>query len=211
DLIGRVPFDAFLKKYFETFAFRWVDDRNFLALLRSTIAFDEQAMRVDGWVYGTGVPSNITAPTSSVLLSRAQQRATAFNNGTPFSQLNPQTWSDVDIDLFVQIAPMNASRMAEIDAALGLSLRVTPPLSWLVAAGYANYTPALPAIERALMRGGPNSWITTIYRALSSTSSGRTRALDIFSRARDRYHDNIENSVNQILNSNNANLEENAA
>ncbi|HEX7832866.1 MAG TPA: leukotriene A4 hydrolase C-terminal domain-containing protein, partial [Thermoanaerobaculia bacterium] len=211
DRIGRVPFDAFLKKYFETFAFRWVDDRNFLALLRSTIAFDEQAMRVDEWVYGTGVPSNITAPTSSVLLSRAQQRATAFNNGTPFSQLNPQTWSDVDIDLFVQIAPMNASRMAEIDAALGLSLRVTPPLSWLVAAGYANYTPALPAIERALMRGGPNSWITTIYRALSSTSSGRTRALDIFSRARDRYHDNIENSVNQILNSNNANLEENAA
>lgn len=202
DRIGRVPFDAFLKKYFETFAFRWVDDRNFVALLRASTSFDEDAMRLDEWLYATGLPSNVTAPASSTIFTRVQQRATAFNSGTPIAQLNPQTWTDEEIDLFLQLATLASNRMAEIDAALGLSLRVTPPLTWLLAAAYANYSPAMPAIERALMRGGPNGWITNLYRALASTAAGRTRALDIFSRARDRYHDAIEAQVNQILNPN---------
>jgi len=199
DRIGREPFDAFLKTYFETFRYRWIDDRNFLALLRREIDVDEAALRLDDWLYGTGVPTNITAPSTSALYSRVQQRANAFNSGTPIAQLNPQTWSDVEGDLFVQYASITPARLSEVDAALGMSVRVTPPYAWLIVTASANYSPAMPAVERALMRGGPNSWIPNLYRALVTTSSGRTRALDIFSKARDRYSDGVANTVDHIL------------
>ncbi len=202
DRLGRVPFDAFLKRYFETFAFRWVDDRNFLAVLRSSADIDEEAMLLDEWLYGAGLPTNLTAPTSSTFFTRVQQRASAFNSGTSISQLAPQSWTDPESELFLQLANLSSARLAEVDAALGLSLRVTPPFTWLVAAAYANYSPAMPAIERALLRGGPNGWITPLYRGLASTSSGRTRALEIFSRARSRYHSGIEAQVERILNPN---------
>ncbi|HEX2832081.1 MAG TPA: M1 family aminopeptidase/hydrolase [Thermoanaerobaculia bacterium] len=210
DRIGRANFDAFLKAYFHAFAFRWVDDRNFLAFLRANATFDESAMQLDEWLYGKGLPSNVTAPATSTFFSRVEARAAAFNTGTPFTQLQPQTWSDAELDLFLQLANLTPGRMTEIDTALGLSLRVTPPLTWLLAAGYNTYAPAMPALERALMRGGPNSWITALYRALANTSSGRTKALEIFSRARDRYLDSIAGQVNLILNPPKAE-EENAA
>jgi leukotriene-A4 hydrolase len=211
DRIGRTPFDAFLKAYFQTFAFRWVDHRNFLAFLRARTTFDEDAMQIDEWLYGTGLPSNITAPATSAFFDRVQQRANAFNSGTPIAQLNPQAWTDPEIDLFVQLVNLNASRMTEVDAALGLSLRVTPPLTWLVAAGYNSYAPAMPAIERALLRGGPNGWIPSIYRGLASTNNGRTKAVEIFNHARDRYHDGIAGQVNLILYPPRAEQERNAA
>ncbi|HET8798234.1 MAG TPA: M1 family aminopeptidase/hydrolase [Thermoanaerobaculia bacterium] len=205
DRIGRASFDAFLRAYFAAFSYRWIDHRNFLAFLRASVPVDESALRLEEWIYGTGLPSNVTAPASSTFYARVQQRANAFNAGTPVAQLNPQNWSEPEADLFLQLIALSSSRMAELDAAFGLSLRVTPPLVWLGAAATHNYTPGLPAVERALLRGGPNSWILNLYRALSTTSSGRTRALDIFQRSRDRYADYVEAQVESILNPGNSN------
>ncbi len=200
DRIGRAQFDAFLKTYFQTFNFRWVDDRNFLAALRANTTFDESTMQLEQWLYGTGLPSNVSAPATSTFYDRVAQRATQFNTGTAFAQLDPKAWSDAELDLFLQLTNLTPERMASIDASLGLSMRVTPPLTWLLAAGYAGYTPAMPAIERALMRGGPNGWITAIYRALITTSSGRAKGQEIFNLARDRYHESTAAQVNLILN-----------
>jgi hypothetical protein len=128
-------------------------------------------------------------------------RAMAFNSGTPVAQLAPSTWSDVELELFLQFAapqPLRA-RMAEVDAAFGLSMRNTPPTTWLIHAANASYSPAMPAIERVLLRGGPNGTITQLYNALRFTPANRTFAAQMFAQARKRYHPNVEAFVAQLV------------
>jgi aminopeptidase N len=202
DRIGRAQFDQFLWLYFRAFAYRWIDHTNFLAFLRAQALSGkpelEQSLRLEEWLYQPGLPSNLTVPTTSFLNERAKQRATAFSSGTPISSLAPETWTMTDITLFLQTAVLG-SRMAEVDAALGLSAHPAPPTSWLVASIRANYAPGIAAAERLVARYGPRSRVTTIYRTLNETSSGRTRALALFAQHRAVYDLTTENAIAVIL------------
>ena len=201
DHIGRARFDEFLQRYFRAFAYRWVDDQQFTAFLRATVLTPEleEEVRLAEWLYEPGLPSNVTAPATSAIVNRVQQRAALFVAGTNITQLQPETWTPVELDGFLTTVQATAlrSRMAEVDAALGLSARTTPPLAWLTHATHAHYSPANAAVERALMRGGPTGWVLSLYNALAQVD--HTRALDIFNRARGRYRDDIEAQVESIL------------
>jgi len=201
DLLGRPTLDAFLHRWFDQFAYRWVDDQMFLSTL-APFSAGRDDLRLQEWIYQPGLPSNVTAPTSSAIFTRALDRAQAFHNGTPIAQLAPSTWTETDLEQFLSVVPplTLGGRMAEVDAAFGLSLRVTPPLAWLVTAAQAGYTPARPAIERVLLRGGPNNWVTQLYASLRFSQSNLAFARDVFAKARKRYHPNVEASVQQMLN-----------
>ena len=198
DLAGRAAFDAFLRRYFGAFAYRWVDDQAFLAFLRESFPDPglQESMKLDEWVYAPGLPSNITAPASSEVWNRVVSRASQFAAGSSVTDLAPATWREYELDLFLQFAQSAVrARMAEVDAVLGLSARVTPPTSWLLHAIATNYEPANAALERVLARGGSNSTILQLYNALLQTPSGQSRALELFNRYRERYDDAVEAQI----------------
>lgn len=204
DHIGRATFDAFLRRYFQIFAFRWVDDQNFLALLRELAirgdAALEERLRINEWLYEPGLPSNVTAPPTSAIWTRVTGRIDRFLGGTRMSQLDVASWSQLETDLFITYVPgeILRPRMAEVDAALGLSFLNTPPLGWLVQTVEAKYQPSMPAVERALMRGSPNGWITAIYNAYVRAGR-RDEGRALFARARKRYREDVERQVATIL------------
>ena len=202
DLAGREAFDAFLRRYFGAFAYRWVDHKAFLEFFRESFPDPalQQSMKLEEWVYQPGLPSNVTAPASSQVWSRAMSRASQFAAGASFESLAPATWREYELQPFLQLAQTSVrARMAEVDAVLGLSNRVTPPAVWLLHAIAAGYEPANAGLERALARGGSNGLLLQLYTALAQTPSGRTRALDLFTRYRDRYHDAIEAQIESLL------------
>src|SRR6185503_7626110 len=180
DVLGRTTLDACLREYFADRTFHWTDDRNFIAALRERVGMQRMIdARVTEWIYFSGLPENITAPVQSSFLNRVHARVNAFTAG---GHLNVQGWTETETELFLQLVPFQTfrSRTSDIDAALGLSLRETPPLIFLTRAISAGYTPANAAVERVLMHGGPNNWMTSIYSALVSTN--RQRAVDLFNR-----------------------------
>lgn len=200
DLLGRTTLDRFLRDYFRSFSFRWVDDRTFLARLAATLGHAPDAsLRIDEWIYGTRLPSNVTAPISSPMFDRMRGKASLFNGGATIASLDPQSWTETELDLF--LGGLNAatptSRLAEIDAALGLSFRAAPPLNWLRLAITNRYAPADAAVERVLMRGGSNGTMTAIYSWLVPVN--RSRAQQIFNAARPRYHGNVVIQVEKLL------------
>ncbi|MDQ3282570.1 MAG: M1 family aminopeptidase/hydrolase [Acidobacteriota bacterium] len=204
DLIGRETFDFFLKRYFQVHAFRWVDDESFLAALHTfALAGNpdlEDHLQLDAWLYGTSIPSNITAPTSSAILDRATQRANAFASGTKIAQLNPASWSQLDRDQFLAVVNKTQlrSRMAEVDAAFGLASRQSAPLVWLTQSIIAHYEPGMVLVERALMRGGPSSWMVSLYTTMNDNGM-HDKAVEIFGRARKRYSLSLELQLKQLL------------
>lgn len=204
DHLGRETLDRFLRRYFQVFAFRWVDDVNFLALLREVAirgdAELEAELDLDEWLYQRGLPVNLVSGTSSAVYDRSLQRAQAFAGGAHISTLAPATWTNLELEVFLALTAPGVlrSRMVEMDAALQLSSRTTPPFTWLIRSIEAGYEPGLVAVERALMRGGPNSWIPSLYQAL--VNNGHTeRAQSIFAQARRRYLQNIETFVDGLL------------
>jgi aminopeptidase N len=205
DTIGRPAFDAFLRRYFQLFAFRWADDQTFLAALHALVLDGDPALepklRLDEWLYEPGLPSNVTAATSSVIFSRVQQRVAQFSSGTPLAQLSPSTWLPGELEMFLSGVSSTAvqSHMAELDATFGLSALNSPPLDWLRHSIYNHYEPGLAGVERALLRGGGNNTIVTIYGWLSEVPSLHSRALTIFAQARKRYHPDVEAQVASIL------------
>ena len=200
DLLGRTTLDRFLRDYFRSFSFRWVDDRTFLARLAATLGHAPDAsLRVDEWIYGTRLPTNVTAPASSAMYDRMRGKASLFNGGATIDSLDPQAWTETELDLFLGAlnAFTPAPRLAQIDAALGLSLRAAPPLNWLKLALTNGYAPADAAVERVLMRGGTNGNMTAIYSWLIPVN--RARAQQIFNAARARYHPNVATQVEKML------------
>jgi leukotriene-A4 hydrolase len=199
DTMGREQFDQFIWRYFRTFSYRWIDDQNFLAFLRTAITPELEAkLQLQKWVYEPGVPANITAPATSVLYNRAAERANRFNSGTQMSQLAPATWSTLEITIFLQTAGVT-TRMAEVDAALGLSNRPSPPTAWLNAAIRSNYAPGMAAVQRAIARPGPRSRLVSLYTTLAETTAGKTLALQWFNQYREVYDVGTEIRVAQVL------------
>ncbi|HEX6159153.1 MAG TPA: leukotriene A4 hydrolase C-terminal domain-containing protein [Thermoanaerobaculia bacterium] len=197
DHLGRDRFDPILRTYFNRFAFTWVDDDRFIAYLRENHVPVEE-LRVSEWIYNAGIPSNITAPTSSEIFRSVQGEAQRFAGGTAFAQIDRTGWTDLHIDLFLQLAPI-ANRLGEIDAVLNLSTRNIPPLRWLLAGINARHEPIWAGVERVLMRGGTNSTVVALYAALVSRGE-MARAQAIYAVARDRYAPSVRSQVEALLN-----------
>ena len=202
DELGRHAMDAFVREYFRRFRLRWVDDAQFLAFLRSAALGNDSTLdsrlRLEEWIYGMGLPSNVTAPTNSALYDDVAARAESFRAGG--SAMLPAGWTSVESDLFLSLIGNAAyARMAELDATHGLSDRVTPPFAWLAHSIRSSYAPGLAALDRILMRGGPNSWMTSLYRMLAETPEGKTLARTIFERAKARYHPAVRAEVEMLL------------
>jgi len=204
DALGRATVDAFLRGYFADRAFHWTDDRNFVAALRDAVGQERLSnAQVMEWIYFAGIPSNLAAGQQSVVFDRVLNRVNAFNSG---GKLNVQGWTDLETELFVQLISFSTfrSRASEIDAALGLSFRETPPLAFLTRSIAAGYTPANAAVERVLMHGGPNNWMLSIYSTMTSNGQ-RQRASDLLARYRDRYHPEVVRQIEKLLAQSNTN------
>lgn len=203
DLTGREEFDRFLRRYFDRYAYRSIDELAFLRLFRDTVVAErpslEGVLQLDTWIYGSGLPANVTAPESSRIYDRVAAEASAFRTGKSVSALNTSGWNDLELGLFLSLIPISVQRMAELDAAFGLTMRASPPGAWLSAVARNGYSPGMVAVERILMRGGHNSTVASLYSELSRTAAGKEFALSVYSRARDRYDPSIQAYVDDLL------------
>jgi aminopeptidase N len=195
--VGRSTFDAVIDAYLEANPFHWVDDISFrTALANAGVDFSE--LQVDAWMYGTGLPSNISSPTVSTLAQRVISRANAFRKGTALSALNPGDWSTVEDQFFLQqIQDIIVPRMTELDASLGLSKRATPPTVWIVAMATRLSATDKGYLDGYLARGLVNS--LAVWYKLSQTTAGRQYAIALYPRVKDAYDSNSQFIITSYL------------
>lgn len=196
--LGRETFDELVLRWFGRHQYRWVDDEAFVAELRRTPGLDADELRIDEWIYGTGLPSNVTAPTRSALWDRIAVQADRFKRGTPAASLDTSGWGDQEVDLFLwQITTHIRARMAELDAKFDLSSMKSPSVHWLINVAATFYQPGMPMLERYLMLGGFN--VISIYAELAKTNAGMSYARAFYENARSHYTPGIRGSVESIL------------
>src|SRR5262249_32179638 len=91
--VGRERFDAFLRGYFDRFAFQSMTTEQFLAYLNEELlAPNGVTFDTDAWVHGTGLPPNAPVPTSD-RFDLVDAEIARLSVGTAPHELSTGDWS----------------------------------------------------------------------------------------------------------------------
>ncbi|MBA3677413.1 MAG: M1 family metallopeptidase [Sphingosinicella sp.] len=207
--VGRERFDAYLRSYFDRFAFQPMTTNVFLADLRKNLIKGDQALegslKIDEWVFRPGIPDNAIAP-QSPRFARVDQAAQRFAAaGTAPESLGFADWVTAERVRFLNALPRSlpAERLADLDRALGLSNTGNSEIlfAWLRLAIANRYDPAVPAIDRFLTSMGRRKFAAPLYEDLVAQGAwGRPIAQRIYAKARPTYHSVTSGSVDKLLN-----------
>ncbi len=204
--VGRAKLDAFLRSYFDTFAFQSMDTARFVAYLKQQLLGGDEALaqqlQIDAWIYGPGVPANAPQPYSEAFVA-VDQAVQAFAAGTPAAQLTTAGWTTHHWLHFIRNLPekLDAQRMADLDAAFHFSDSGNSEIlaAWLIEVIDSQYEPAYPALERFLTAVGRRKYLKPLYTEMAKTPAGAEMALRIYEKARPGYHSVSQSTVDQIL------------
>lgn len=208
--VGRERWDAFLRSYFDRFAFESMDTPTFLSLLKSELlepaGVSPEDLQLEAWVHGPGVPDN-EPHFESDAFDRVDAEVARLLAGTAAADLDTDGWVSQQWVHFVRALPLDlgVDRMAEVDAAFGFtsSGNIEVATAWLelaVASGHAFETPAVDqALAEFLVRHGRALYVRKVYEKLAATEQGLARAREIYVTARPTYHPVTQAVVDRIL------------
>jgi len=194
-VFGRAEFDAFLRTYFDHFAFQSVTTEEALAYLRAELfaRFPDKAaaIPVDEWVYHPGLPSS--APRA-----RSPRFEKIAAGAGPSKHWKTQEWLE-----FLQTLPrpISIATMAQIDNEWNLTHSGNYEIlaEWLGLAIQTEYSPAFSRIHAFLHEVGRTRMLRQLYSEMMKTESGQKMAREIYATARRGYHPMAQTVVDKIL------------
>jgi leukotriene-A4 hydrolase len=193
-LYGRQALDAFLQRWFAQHAFQSVTTATFLAFLErellATNATAAQQLDLQQWIESGGVPADAPVP-ASALFAAVDQALAEWQGGRQPAELSTKGWvSQQWLRFLGGLGVPDKQRMQALDAAFGFTRSGNSEIlcAWLVLAVKADYGAVDRRLELFLQTVGRRKFLKPIYEALLATPAGKERAVDIYQRARPRYH-----------------------
>jgi hypothetical protein len=205
--VGRVPFDAWLKGWFDRHRFQPVTAAMFLADLRANLVKGDPALEkklmLDQWVYQPGIPAN-AVPADPQAFAAIDTASAAFaKGGSPdvaawngyttderlrFLNRLPRTIDKARLDALAQAFSLNTSNNSEV------------MFAWLDLATRNRYDPAVPALEHFLTSVGRGKFVRPLYTTLYADAAwGRPIVRRIYASARPLYHPLVTRDVDKVM------------
>ncbi|MDP1737516.1 MAG: M1 family metallopeptidase [Caulobacter sp.] len=204
---GRGRWDAYLRGYFDRFAFQPQTTAGFLADLREHLVKGDAAleakMQLDEWVYQPGVPSGAYHLPSPALLKVDAARA-AFLAGGPVAAIPGKGWTTQEWKRFLDGLPrkLTAAQLAELDGAFGLSASTNAYVrsGWLELVVANRWAPGLPSLEQFLGSVGRGLFIRPLYTGLSKDREwGLPLARRFFNQSKATYHPSLAAGIEKTI------------
>lgn len=196
---GRETWDAYLRGYFDRYAFKPQTTAGFLADLREHLVKGDAALeaklQLDEWVYKPGIPSGAYHKASPALLKVDEARA-AFLAGGPASAVPGKGWTTQQWKRFLDGLPrkLTPAQMTELDATFGLSASTNAYIrsAWLELVVANRYEPGLASLESFLGSVGRGLFIRPLYVGLLKDKDwGVPLARKYFEQSKTTYHPSI--------------------
>jgi aminopeptidase N len=203
---GREHFDAFLRGYFDRFAYKAVSTAQFLQYLHETLLDRYSgivtAAEVDQWVNGPGIPAYAVLPPSNLFQPVDDARAAYLAGKLQPKQLGTDWVSEQWIYFFDNTpTPLSTPQLAALDKEREFSKNRDGALerSWLSQVIAADYRPAFPQLEQFLTRVGEVKLIVPLYVQLMKSDSGTTLARHVYTKARPTYTQDAVTALDPII------------
>jgi aminopeptidase N len=204
---GRERFDAFLRGYFEHFAFQSISTAQFRDYARLHLLGPEPARvseaEFDAWLYQPGVPDTAPQVISSRLAAvDAAREAWQAGAGLPEPAVTA-AWSTQEWVHFLEGLPqaLDPGQLAALDAEYQFTGTPNPEIAqrWYPLTVRSGYTTARPALAEFLGRVGRRKLVMPIYKALAATPDGLAFAREVFAKARPALHPITVGSIETAL------------
>ncbi len=196
---GRERWDAYLRGYFDRFAFQPQTTAGFLADLRKHLVKGDAALeaklQLDEWVYQPGIPSGAYHKPSPALLKVDEARA-AFLAGGAASAVPGKGWTTQQWKRFLDGLPrkLTTAQMGELDGAFALSASTNAYVrsAWLELVVANRYAPGLASLESFLGEVGRGLFVRPLYIGLLKDKDwGVPLARKYFDASKTTYHPSI--------------------
>lgn len=203
---GRENFDAFLRDYFDHFAFQAITTEDFAAYfvdkLVSKYPDAVSPEEIEEWLYKPGLPETAEVPQSDAFAKVSEWREKWHSGVIAASAIPVADWTAHEWLHFLNSLPadVSADRLSELDAAFSLTGTANDEIAfaWYMQAIKAGYEPAFPAIESFLLRVGRGKFINRLYKALADNGR-KVFALEVYEKARPGYHPVTQGNIDEIL------------
>ncbi|HEU0277524.1 MAG TPA: M1 family metallopeptidase [Rhodanobacteraceae bacterium] len=193
---GRAAFDAFLKDYFDHFAWHSITTEEMLAYLQPNL-IDRypgrmDATEVEAWIHGTGIPKDAPVPEVPRFTAIDREREAFLAGRLAAAGLDAKTWNTQErmyfLDRLPDAPPLAA--MQALDAAWHLTGTPNAEIGmrWYVHAIGAGDAAVWPAAAEHMTRIGRMYLTTPVYRALLTTPAGFAYAEQVYAKAKPGYH-----------------------
>jgi hypothetical protein len=205
-LFGRERFDAFLRGYFDHFAFKSITTEQFLGYLQENLLdrFPGVVTReqVNAWVFAPGLPADAVLPATTAFQPVDGARSGWLDGSLSTKKYKPD-WVAQQWIYFLDKMPLNlsAAQLADLDKSFALSKSPNAEIehSWLMLVVANNYQPGFPRLEEYLKTIGRTKLIAPLYEALMKSESGTEFAKRVFKEARPGYHSETVKAVEAIV------------
>ena len=203
---GRERFDAFLRGYFEHFAFKSVNSEQFISYLQENLLdrFPGIVTRaqVNAWILSPGLPADAVLPVTT-LFEPVDAARDAWLAGKRPAKLIGAGWAAQQWLYFLDGMPptLAAAQLADLDKAFELSKSPNAEIghSWFKLVIVNNYQPGFPRLEEYLKTIGRRKLIEPLYESLMKTPTGTEVAKRVFAKARPGYHPETVKAIEAIV------------
>jgi leukotriene A-4 hydrolase/aminopeptidase len=206
--VGREKFDAFLRAYFDHFAFQSITTGDFLGYLDEHLLSREpglaEKLRIHEWIHEPGLPGNAALPVSDALRDVETLAKAWIGNPAELKQDSTAGWSTQEWLHFLRSLPeqLSTDPMRRLDEQFHLTEAGNSEIAhqWLLMSVRNRYEPAYARLEQFLTTVGRRKFLKPLYEELAKTPEGRERALRIYAKARSGYHPIAQATVDELLN-----------
>jgi len=189
---GRARFDAFLRSYFDHFAFQSITTQDFLDYLNRELP---TSVPVDEWIYRAGIPASAAEPHSDAF-TRVEEQVARWRQG---QAIETGRWSTQEWLHFLRT--LENPDLARLDREFHFSQTGNAEIlcQWLQLSIRAHYEPAFPLLDKFLCSVGRRKFLKPLYGELLKTPEGTELARSIYRRARPGYHYIARNTLDGMI------------
>ncbi len=201
--VGREKFDAFLRTYFDRFAFQSMTTDRFLAYLdEELLKPNKVTVDVAAWVDGPGLPKDALIP-SYTGFTTVEQEVERWQKGAGAKELNTADWNAFQWIHFLRHLPPGVSedRLSDLDRTFGFSASGNAEIlaAWYEQCIRNDHDAAYPGLDRFLTNVGRRKFLVPLYTELVNTEKGKVLAQTIYQHARPNYHAVSVRTLDELL------------
>lgn len=204
---GRKDFDAYLKGYFDHFAWHSITTEQMLDYMKPNLIEkypDRMSWaEVQEWVHGTGIPKDASLPDSPRFDAIDKERSAFVAGDLLADKLDAKSWNTQEWMYFLDRLPdvPKLEQMQQLDAAWHLTGTPNAEIGmrWYSHAIAAGDKAVWAAAAEHMTRIGRLYLTTPLYKAFVKTPQGLTYAEQVYARAKAGYHPLTQHVVEAIL------------
>lgn len=211
--VGRPVFDQFLNQYFDHYAFKSIQTKDFLNYLNQHLiaqhADKVSAKQIDEWLNQPGIPAFFTPPSTN-RFNNIDRQVKAWTSGQlAVSQITSQNWTTQEWLHFLRALPkqMTHKQLEQLDKAFDFSNRKNSEIAhdWLLISINNEYQVAYGRLIEYLSNIGRVKLIKPLYEALMKNQGLHNFAMNVYLKARPGYHNIAIKQIDEIVGFKNVN------